>query len=132
MVDFASSSLAVFSRSHCGAICAFLIPANIGLASAVLAVTVMDRPQQRIRLLQCSGLAAIAMGLHVGTWLAVGVIHLFTFVLLGLALTCLVVDGLTWRYPQTVREHLLRLLAGVSQGLSLQQVENWLKTEIIR
>jgi hypothetical protein len=132
-LDLTTSSLALFSRAHCGAICAVLIPANLGLATAVITATVLNpSSQQRAKFLGLSILVVTMMVLHVGTWLAIGVVHLFTFILLGLAVTCLAVDALAWFYPYQIRQGLLRLLTVISQGLSLQQVENWLKAEIIR
>jgi hypothetical protein len=133
LFDFAYSPLAVFSRAHCGAICAFLIPANLALATAVVASTVINPPSsQRNRFLGLSIAAAAVMSFHVGTWLAIGIVHLFTFILLGLAFTCMAVDALAWLYPNKIRQGILRLLAVAGQGLFIQQVENWLKAEIIR
>lgn len=136
LFDFAYSPLAVFSRAHCGAICAFLIPANLALATSVVAATVINPPSsqrnQRNHFLGLSIAAAAVMSFHVGTWLAIGIVHLFTFILLGLAFTCMAVDALAWLYPNKIRQGILLLLAVAGQGLFIQQVENWLKAEIIR
>jgi hypothetical protein len=39
------------------------------------------------------------MGLHVGTWFSIGIITPITFILLGLALTCVSASSLVYRLP---------------------------------
>jgi len=82
-----------FSRSHCGAICAVLVPVNLLTTGTTLLMLFGRCSEREIRL---SGLIACGFALimiaHVGTWLMIGVIMLPTFILLGLASLCLIVN----------------------------------------
>ncbi|MBD2088730.1 hypothetical protein H6F67_02490 [Microcoleus sp. FACHB-1515] len=89
------SYLADFSRTHCIAICAFLVPANLLATSQTLWMAWQQRPLKQLYLMAAvAALYAIAMVLHVMTWLWIGVIMLPTFVLLGLGSTCLISNAL--------------------------------------
>jgi hypothetical protein len=88
MFDF--NTLAEFSRANCTTICAFLIPANIIASSLTIIVTVLGRPISQVW--KCVGIAsifAVVMISHVYTWLMIGVVMLPTYILLFLAITCL-------------------------------------------
>ncbi|ADI63595.1 hypothetical protein [Trichormus azollae] len=98
MIDF--NTLAEISRANCSGICAFLIPANILATSLTIILTVINRPT--IQVWQAAGFAsmfAFVMVLHVYTWFMIGVVMLPTFILLALAITCLVTNlaAMIWR-----------------------------------
>lgn len=102
MLDF--SLLAEFSRHHCVAICAFLIPANLLVTLYTLVSIALDRPQAYIRWsVAIATVLASTLYLHVGTWLAIGVVRNVTFILVGLATTCLAVNFWAIAYRQTFR-----------------------------
>lgn len=88
MFDF--DLLFEFSRAHCIAICAFLVPANLLATSQTLILVGLHRPQVQIR--RSVGVAvicALVMILHVLTWFMIGVVMPPTYVLLGLGSVCL-------------------------------------------
>lgn len=88
MLDF--NPLFEFSRTHCIAICAFLVPANLLLTLQTLIVTGLRRPPVQVRqsaILAC--LPALIMIAHVWTWFMVGVIMAPTYILLALGSICL-------------------------------------------
>lgn len=80
-----------FSRIHCVAICSVLVPLNLGITLTTLFWLYCQRS-----LRQLTTNAAIATGLalilclHVSSWFVIGVVTPVTFILFGLALTCLV------------------------------------------
>lgn len=91
MLEF--NTIAEFSRSNCLTVCAFLVPANMIATLLTMVLTALHRPSQQIW--QASGFAtmfALVMILHVYTWFAVGVIMAPTFILLFLAVTCLLIN----------------------------------------
>jgi hypothetical protein len=91
MLDF--QTIAELSRTHCVAICAFLVPANLLLTSVTIALTVIDRPASQVRLVVgIASVCALVMVLHVSTWFMIGVVQSETFVLLSLGATCLGVN----------------------------------------
>jgi hypothetical protein len=93
MIDF--NTLSEFSRNHCIAICAFLVPANLLITLLTLILTAFNRPRTEIiRSAVFSYLPATVMLLHVLTWFNVGVVMMPTYILTGLALTCLTLN--TW------------------------------------
>jgi hypothetical protein len=106
-IDF--SSLAEFSRDRCVAICSFLVPANLLITLQTLVLVALHRPLVSIRwsVAIATGLAVILV-FHVGTWFAIGVITPVTFILFGLASTCLVLNFWTSNYQYTFR-HLLKV-----------------------
>ncbi|MEA5551149.1 hypothetical protein VB713_09205 [Anabaena cylindrica UHCC 0172] len=99
MLDF--NTLAELSRANCAGICAFLIPANILSTFLTITLTALNRPT--IQVWQSAGFASIfacVMMLHVYTWLMIGVVMLPTYILLGLAITCLLTNlaAILWRF----------------------------------
>jgi hypothetical protein len=79
-----------FSRTHCVAICAVLVPANLLATSQTLLLLWLRRPLRQLGLMVAvSSVYALIMVLHVVTWLVVGVVMMPTFILLGLGATCL-------------------------------------------
>jgi hypothetical protein len=91
MLDF--NALAEFSRANCVSICAFLIPANLIASSLTIILTLLHRPTHQVW--QAAGIAstfASVMILHVYTWFIIGVVMAPTYILLSLAITCLVTN----------------------------------------
>lgn len=89
------SPLFEFSRQNCVTICAFLVPANLGVTICTLLLGFFQRPQWQLR--ASAGIEtvlAMTTILHVATWFAIGVVHPVTFILIGLASMCLTVNGL--------------------------------------
>ncbi len=91
MLDF--STLADFSRANCIGICAFLVPANLLATIFTIILAVLNRPKEQIwQSLSLASIFATAMIYHVYTWFAVGVVMLPTYILLALAITCLLTN----------------------------------------
>ncbi|HEY9689300.1 MAG TPA: hypothetical protein V6D46_04850 [Coleofasciculaceae cyanobacterium] len=89
-----TSSASEFSRGYCVQICAFLVPANLLATIQALVMMVLDRPLlDRLVIGLAGGFYATVMVLHVATWFAVGVVMAPTYVLLSLAVVCLVMNG---------------------------------------
>jgi len=96
-----------FSRQYCITICGFLIPINLLLTSLTLLLLVRQFPMANLRWSSGAAIAfALAMVLHVGTWLAVGVVMAPTYILLSLAATCLMINGYALAAPQKFRQFL--------------------------
>jgi hypothetical protein len=98
MLDF--NTLSEFSRANCAGICAFLIPANVLATLLTIILTALNRPT--VQIWQAAGFAsmfACVMILHVYTWFVIGVVMLPTYILLGLAITCLLTNlaAIIWR-----------------------------------
>jgi phosphate/sulfate permease len=104
------NTIAEFSRCHCVGICAFLVPANLLLASATLLLTAVDRSPRTIYSIVGIGIfPAIALFLHVATWWAIGVVMLPTFILPLLATTCLAIYAYAVIKPQHLRNLLIAI-----------------------
>lgn len=90
-----------FSRHHCVAICSFLVPATLLATLQTLVLLFWQRSQSQVGLagLAASGLAAVII-LHVGTWVAIGVLTPVSFVLLGLGTVCLAINGVAIASPE--------------------------------
>ncbi|MDB9310449.1 hypothetical protein PN471_17825 [Aphanizomenon sp. CS-733/32] len=98
MLDF--NALIEFSRNNCIGICAFLVPANILTTLLTIVLTVLNRPMGQV--LMSIGFACTFAGimmLHVYTWFMIGVVMPPTYILLSLAITCLLTNLLVivWR-----------------------------------
>jgi hypothetical protein len=106
------NALFEFSRNHCGAICAFLVPANL-LATLWTLGLVAFRGSPKLvttAVLLASGFAGL-MALHVGTWFMVGVVMPPTFILSALSITCLLINGWAIANPGSLNRFLTSLLA---------------------
>ncbi|MDZ8052267.1 MAG: hypothetical protein RMX68_030025 [Aulosira sp. ZfuVER01] len=91
MLDF--HTLAEFSRTNCVSICTFLVPANLLATLLTIILTVLNRPSHKVW--QAAGFAtifALVMVMHVYSWFVVGVVMLPTYILLSLAITCLLTN----------------------------------------
>ncbi len=87
------NSFAEFSRTNCIAICAFLVPANLLTTILTIVLTGIRRPFHPVW--QVAAIAcffALVMMLHVYSWFAIGVVMVPTYILLSLAITCLLVN----------------------------------------
>ncbi|PMB50860.1 hypothetical protein CEN39_17635 [Fischerella thermalis CCMEE 5201] len=88
MLDF--NSLVEFSRTNCVSICAFLVPANLLATLLTMVLAVLRRSSYQVwqsAIVAC--IFAVVMILHVYTWFMIGVVMIPTYVLLWLAITCL-------------------------------------------
>lgn len=112
-----------FSRTHCIAICAFLVPANLLATLQTMILTGLGRPSRQI--LQAAGFAscfALVISLHVLTWFMVGVVMAPTFILLFLAGVCLSVNFWAIAHPHSMvfllhrLRPLLQLIKSASQN----------------
>ncbi|ACC82564.1 MULTISPECIES: hypothetical protein [Nostoc] len=91
MLDF--NTLVEFSRGNCISICAFLVPANLLVTILTMGLVALRRPSHQVW--QSAGIAsffASVMILHVYTWFMIGVVMAPTYILLWLAITCLVTN----------------------------------------
>lgn len=101
------NALAELSRIHCLSICAFLVPANLVATSLVLRLSFLQATtRQMLFFTAIASTLALALFLHVGTWLMIGVIMPPTFILAGLGLTCLVVNYIALAHRQKVSDAL--------------------------
>jgi hypothetical protein len=99
-----SSPLLEFSHTHCVAICAFLVPANLLSTFQTIVYVGLKRPVAQIwQAFALASLFASLMVLHVLTWFVVGVVMLPTFVLLMLGSVCLSMNLWAVLHPQSMR-----------------------------
>ena len=121
MLNFAP--LFEFSRNHCAAICAFLVPANLLATSQTLLLLFLQRPIPQIRLAAIfASIFALTLFLHVGTWFAIGVVQTPTFILLGLGTTCLVINF--WAITDSRSFQKLLQLATIAVSQKLARLHN--------
>ncbi len=91
--DSLGDVLGNFSRSHCIAICAFLVPANLIATSQTLLFTFWKRsPLQVLTMTAIASFYALLMISHVISWYAIGVVMAPTFILMFLGITCLAIN----------------------------------------
>lgn len=79
------TSFIAFSQENCVAICAVLIPVNFVLLALSL-LSALRFPQMWFWLVSAWGLAALALLLHVWSWVTIGMIMPITYFLVGLVL----------------------------------------------
>ncbi|MBW4564062.1 MAG: hypothetical protein KME32_23565 [Mojavia pulchra JT2-VF2] len=92
MLDF--NTLAEFSRANCVSICAFLVPANLLATLLTIILTVVHRPSHQVwKAAAFASIFALVMVLHVYTWFMAGVVMAPTYILLWLAITCLLANS---------------------------------------
>jgi hypothetical protein len=100
MFDFAS--ICDFSRAHCIAMCAFLVPANLLATLLTLSIAVLKLPRPRLwQSVSLATILAIVMVSHVLTWFMAGVVAAPTYILLALASTCLILNCGAVYYAKT-------------------------------
>jgi hypothetical protein len=96
---------AEFSRTHCVAICAFLVPANLVFAIWAIALTISARAASQVLwVVGLGSLCALTMVLHVSTWFSIGVVRAETFILLSLGATCLLVNVWAIAHPRSMAQ----------------------------
>jgi hypothetical protein len=101
MLDFSLdfSTINHLSRCHCVAICAFLVPTNLLLSSAVLLLTGLGQSPQTRRNLSIAGtFAAMLLVAHVASWWIVGVVAPATFILPTLGIVCTAINWSCIKY----------------------------------
>lgn len=92
MLDF--HFLAEFSRNNCVGICAFLVPANLLSTLLTIILAVIGRPTFQIwQAASFASIFGLLMVLHVYSWFVVGVVMSPTYILLALAITCLLINA---------------------------------------
>ncbi len=97
MIEF--QPLLEFSRMHCVAICAALVPMNLMATTQTLIFAGTQRSFAQVGLMAgVASLYALMMVLHVLTWLLIGVVMVPTYILLGLGTLCLTSNGLAIAY----------------------------------
>ncbi|MCT7986086.1 hypothetical protein NG796_22675 [Laspinema sp. A4] len=82
-----------FSRTHCIAICAFLVPANLLATLQTLIFMGLGTQKLQIRVMAAiASFYAVVMVLHVLSWFLIGVVMAPTYILLALASLCLSIN----------------------------------------
>ena len=94
-----------FSRNHCIAICALLVPANLLLTLGSIFLVIRLRPLTQVYLsVFAASLSALVLLLHDFTWFSIGVVMSPTYILLALACVCLSLNLWAIAYPTSVRQ----------------------------
>jgi hypothetical protein len=100
------SSLFEFSRNHCIAICAVLVPANLVATSQTMLWVWLRRPLVQVQLTAgAASFYALLLLLHVFTWFAIGVVMAPTFILTILGSVCLAINLCAVLYSQKRTEN---------------------------
>ncbi len=82
-----------FSRSHCVAICAFLVPANLIATAQTILLTILKRSPIQIFTISASAIIyALLMIAHVISWYIIGVVMAPTFILMFLGIICFAIN----------------------------------------
>jgi hypothetical protein len=103
MLDF--NTVTEFSHTHCIAICAFLVPANLLTTLQTGILTGLNRPRMQVwASAAVASLWATAMIFHVFTWFAIGVVMPPTYILLLMAIVCLVINLWAIGHPASMRQ----------------------------
>jgi hypothetical protein len=113
---FDLSFISEFSRTHCIAICAALVPANLLATLQTLIFVGLDRPTTHIKpIILAANLYALLMICHVVTWFEIGVVRVPTFVLLSLGCVCISINAWAIAHPTSLSHLLKQLWAKVSR-----------------
>lgn len=90
---FDLDTLFEFSRSHCIAICALLVPATLLATLQTMLLAGFRRPPFQVQLTATvASLYALVLVLHVFTWFAIGVVMAPTYILTVLGCVCLAIN----------------------------------------
>ncbi len=117
MFDF--NPLFELSRTHCIAICTFLVPANLLATLQTLILVGLHRPQVQVwRSAGVAGICALVMILHVFTWFMIGVVMPPTYILLFLGSICLGINLWTVFHSSSMKRLLFSLYCTGSFALS--------------
>jgi hypothetical protein len=88
------NALADFSRANCVSICAFLVPAILVATLVTVVFAALGRPSRQLwPSAGIAGFFAVVMLLHVYTWFSIGVVMAPTYILLSMAVCCLVTNS---------------------------------------
>lgn len=110
-------NLCQFSRDHCIAICAFLVPANLIATLQTMIFTGLYRPRRQSVAVAIAAITyALVIGWHVLTWFMIGVVMAPTFILLFLSAVCLTINFWSLTHPTSLA-HLLRWLIQVGKNI---------------
>ena len=83
-----------FSMTHCVALCAFLVPANLLVSLQIILFSAFERPRYYLWIMAAASvLYASALILHDLSWFMIGVIAPPTFILMFVAALCLGVNA---------------------------------------
>lgn len=86
-------ALVQFSCSHCIAICAVLVPANLIATLQTMLLVWYRRPVAQVQLTAtAASLYALPLLLHVLAWLSIGVVMAPTYVLTFLGCLCVTIN----------------------------------------
>jgi hypothetical protein len=113
---FDLNTLAEFSRINCVAICAVLVPLNLISTLCSLIFVGLNLPKKRVRFSAINAsLYAIIMLLHVASWFAIGVVRIPTFILVGLAGVCLIINAWALFDSSTMKRLILVGIKGLKR-----------------
>lgn len=99
-----------FSRNHCIAICAVLVPANLLATSQTMLFAWFNRPLPQIYgMAGVASFYALLLLLHVLTWLAIGVVMAPTYILTFLSCVCWIVNCATILFALHQRSPLVKV-----------------------
>lgn len=94
-----------FSRNHCIAICALLVPANLLLTFGTILLVIRLCPLTQVYLsVFAASLSALILLLHDFTWFSIGVVMAPTYILLSLTCVCLSLNLWAIAYPASMRQ----------------------------
>lgn len=117
------NTLFEFSRDNCAAICGFLVPANLLATLQTLLLLFFERPLTQVRFVASIGnIFALTMFFHILTWLVIGVIMAPSFILLGLGITCLLINLWAIISPNKLQNFLKFCLSLVREWLKRNQL----------
>jgi hypothetical protein len=114
-------SLGNFSRSHCVAICAFLVPANLIATSQTILFTILKRSPIEIFTITAGAIVyALLMISHVISWYIIGVVMAPTFILMFLGIVCLTINCVAiWLKANHIEVNYLGILSKFFKKYSL-------------
>jgi hypothetical protein len=120
-----------FSRTHCIAICAALVPANLLATLQTMLFVGFRRPVAQVRLMAAvSSVYALIIIMHVWTWLAIGVVMIPTYVLTVLGCVCISINLgcvlLTMRFSNGLLESIQHTLDSWFQSI----LSRWQRSEM--
>ena len=123
MFDF--NTLADFSRTHCVAICTFLVPANLLATIVTIVFTALHRPQVQVwRSAGIGNIFASVMVFHVFSWFLIGVVMAPTYILLLLGSICLSVNLWALVHRASMRRLLYFLQQSLKQLYSIRTAQH--------
>lgn len=106
-----------FSRSHCIAICAVLVPANLLATLQIMIFAWFRYPSSQIYLIAAmASIYASMLLLHVFTWFAIGVVMAPTYILtlLGSVCICINLGAILYHLKQPRRSQQQQIGSNVS------------------